>query len=638
MLLLLICARLCARPRRGASAIPVPPDLLTQAELTGFRKTETYDEVLAFLTRLERLSPYLHVSFIGPSEQGRRIPVVVASKEKLFDPAERFKSAKPVVLVLNSIHAGEVDGTDATLMLLRDIALTNRLDLLDGVTLVTVVVYNVDGHARVSPYNRPNQNGPDEMGYRANARGLDLNRDFVKADAKETRALLALADAWKPDLFVDDHVTDGADFQATLTVSYANEPVTPKPLRDWLKAVVPKALSDVEERRLRHERRLRRLPRPRDPMKGFDSSVFSPRYSTGYFPVRNVPSILVETHALKSFARSRPVERASFSARSSSARADAAKELLAAREKARSAARSAPAGSPVVVAAEGDPARPESVDFPTYAWTEAVSEVTGRPVVRWDRAQKKTIRIPSLEHARPTVTVPRPAAYLIPAGFGNVEERLKAHGIRYEMLPAARTLAVGTSRASSAVFAKTSYQGRVRVEAKISRAVETRMIPAGSLYVPLDTELANVAIALLEPESPDSLFAWGELSSCLEEKEYMDTRVLDPLAEEMLAKDPELKAEWEEKLEGPEVRGRRAGAPPLLLPQDALFRRDRRPRARLPAGRAAQRLRAARRRAGFGRRTRMRRAGRPARSQEAQRRARPKGVRRVHSAVHPGQR
>jgi hypothetical protein len=533
------------RPR-----IPIPPDLLTQAELTGFRKTETYDEVLAFLTRLERLSPYLRVSFIGPSEQGRRIPVVVASKEKLFEPGERYKSGKPVVLVLNSIHAGEVDGTDATLMLLRDIALTNRLDLLDGVTLVTVVVYNVDGHARLSPYNRPNQNGPEEMGFRANARGLDLNRDFVKADAPETRALLALAEAWKPDLFVDDHVTDGADFQATLTVSYANEPVTPRPLRDWLKAVVPRTLADVEDAGFATSDGYVDFRDPGDPMKGFDSSVFSSRYSTGYFPIRNVPSILVETHALKSFSdrvRSNAVflrallERAGHSA----------KDLLAARERARSAARTAPVGSPVVVAAEGDSERPESVDFRTYAWTETVSEVTGRPVVRYDRTRKKTIHIPSLDHARATVTVPRPAAYLIPAGFGNVEERLRAHGIRYEVLPAARTLAVGTSRASSAVFAKTSYQGRVRVQAKISHAVETRVIPAGSLYVPLDTELANVAIALLEPESPDSLFSWGELSSCLEEKEYMDTRVLDPLAQAMLAKDPVLKAEWEEKLGDP---------------------------------------------------------------------------------------
>ena len=530
--------------------IPVPPDLLTQAELTGFRKTETYDEVLAFLTRLERLSPYLRVSFIGPSEEGRRIPVVVASKEKLFEPGERYKSGKPVVLVLNSIHAGEVDGTDATLMLLRDIALTNRLDLLDGVTLVTVVVYNVDGHARLSAYNRPNQNGPEEMGFRTNARGLDLNRDFVKADAKETRALLALADAWKPDLFVDDHVTDGADFQAVLTVSYANEPVTPKPIGSWLKAIVPKVLADVAEAGFAAGAAYVDFLDAGDPLKGFDSSVFSPRYSTGYFPLRNVPSILVETHALKPFGdrvRSNEVFLRSLLERTGRS----AKDLLAAREKARAGARMAPPGSPVVVAAVGDPACPESVDFPTYEWTEAVSPVTGRPVVRYDRTKKKTIRIPSLEHAKAAVTVPRPAAYLIPAGWGNVEDRLKAHGIRYEKLPTARTLAVGTYRVSGAVFGKTSYQGRVRVEAKIARAIETRAIPAGSLYVPLETELASVAIALLEPESPDSLFAWGELSSCLEEKEYMDTRVLDPLAEEMLAKDPKLKAEWEEKLADP---------------------------------------------------------------------------------------
>jgi Zinc carboxypeptidase len=538
----------------GASAerplIPVPPDLLTQAELTGFRRTETTDEVLAYLTRLERLSPYLKVSFIGPSEEGRRIPVVVASRDKLFEPGERYKSGKPVVLVLNSIHAGEVDGTDATLMLLRDIALTNRLDVLDGVTLVTVVVYNVDGHARRSAYNRPNQNGPEEMGFRTNARGLDLNRDFVKADAKETRALLALADAWKPDLFVDDHVTDGADFQAVLTVSYANEPVTPKPVGSWLKEIVPKVLADVEEAGFAAGAAYVDLLDARDPLKGFDSSVFSPRYSTGYFPLRNVPSILVETHALKPFGdrvRSNEVFLRSLLDRTGRE----AKGLLAARERARSGARTAPAGSPVVVAAEGDPARPESVEFPTYAWMESVSPVTGRPVLRYDRTKKTTIRIPSLEHAKAAVTVPRPAAYLIPAGWGNVEERLKAHGIRYEKLPTARTLAVGTYRASGAVFGKASYQGRVRVEAKIARAIETRVVPAGSLYVPLETELAGVAIALLEPESPDSLFAWGELSSCLEEKEYMDTRVLDPLAEEMLAKDPKLKAEWEEKLADP---------------------------------------------------------------------------------------
>jgi hypothetical protein len=289
-------------------------------------------------------------------------------------------------------------------------------------------------------------------------------------------------------------------------------------------------------------------------MKGFDSSVFSPRYSTGYFPLRNVPSILVETHAIKPFG-DRVRANKLFLRALLERTGRAAQELLGAREAARSLARGAPVSSPVVVHAEGDAARPEPVDFATWEWSEAVSPVTGRRVVRYDASRPKTIRIPSREHAKPLTTVPRPAAYLIPAGFSNVEERLKAHGIRYDRLPAAVTLRVGTYRASDAVFEKASYQGRVRVDAKIARGVETRTLPAGSLYVPLDTELANIAIALLEPESPDSLFAWGEFSACLEGKEYMDTRVLDRLAGEMLAKDPALKAEWEKKLLDPKFAG-----------------------------------------------------------------------------------
>jgi hypothetical protein len=147
--------------------------------------------------------------------------------------------------------------------------------------------------------------------------------------------------------------------------------------------------------------------------------------------------------------------------------------------------------------------------------------------------------------------VPRPAAYVIPAGWPNIEERLKLHGIRYEKLPAARTLAVGTYRAQDVKLAAAIYQNRARITATITKGTETREIPAGSLYVPLDTDLAAIAMYLLEPEGPDSLFAWGELSGALEQREYIDLRVLDPLAEEMLAKDEKLRAEWEEKLRDP---------------------------------------------------------------------------------------
>ena len=238
---LVLFAAVIAAAASADDRVAISPDLFTKAELTAFRATETLEEATAFLQKLANLSPYLHLEWYGTSGQGRRMPVVIVSREKQFSPEERLRITKPVVLILNSIHGGEVDGTDACLILLRDIALTNRPEILDGVTLVVVPVYNVDGFSRVSKYSRPNQNGPEDgMGFRTNARGLDLNRDWLKADAPETRALLALANAWKPDLFIDDHVTDGADFQATLTLSYLNEPSTAKPLTDWLKSVMPR--------------------------------------------------------------------------------------------------------------------------------------------------------------------------------------------------------------------------------------------------------------------------------------------------------------------------------------------------------------------------------------------------------------
>jgi hypothetical protein len=160
--------------------------------------------------------------------------------------------------------------------------------------------------------------------------------------------------------------------------------------------------------------------------------------------------------------------------------------------------------------------------------------------------------MPVYRHAKGTVTTSRPAGYLVPAGWPRIEEKLAAHGVRFSKLAQPRTLPVGTYRASEAKLESAPYQGRVRVSARIARATETRTVPAGSLYVPLDTPLAPVVMHLLEPEGPDSLFAWGELSAALEMKEYIDTRVLDPLARRMLAEDPKLAAEWEAKLEDPQ--------------------------------------------------------------------------------------
>ncbi len=538
----------------GEPRVPIPPDHYTKAELSAFRSIASYEEVIAFCERLAKTSPFLKLDFYGTSGQGRKMPVVFVSKEKAFSPESLVKGRKPRVLLLGSIHGGEVDGTEAILELLRDIALTNRPGILETVDLIAVPVYNVDGYARVSKWNRPNQNGPaDGMGFRTNAQGLDLNRDFVKADAPETRALLALASAWSPDLFVDNHVTDGADFQATLTVAFGHEPVTAAPLRAWLGAVVPRALAAVESWGFGTAPYVE-FAEPQNPLAGIAAGPFGPRFATGYFGLRGVPSILVENHAIKPFG-DRVKANLRFLASLLEETGKDGKVLLAVREAARKEMRGALAGSSVVVEAATDRERPEPVEFATFVWRDEVSPVTGKPVVRYDRSQKTTVPLPVFNHAKAVKTVPRPAAYLIPAGWPSLAERLKAHGIPYAVLPKPVTLEVGTYRASNPRFAPRTFQGRTRVSASIDRKTETREIPAGSLYIPLDTDLAPLIVWMLEPEGSDSLFAWGEMSAAFEQKEWIDLRVLDPLASEMLRNDPKLKAEWEERLKDPKFAG-----------------------------------------------------------------------------------
>ena len=534
----------------GRPAVPIPPDHYTKAELSSFKATPSYEETLAFLRMLERTSPFLKLDFYGHSAEGREMPVVIVSKDRSFVPTPVATRARPVALILNGIHAGEIDGKDACLMILRDLALGNRPEILDAATLVVVPIYNVDGHERVSKFNRPNQNGPEEgMGFRTTTMGLDLNRDFLKADAPETRALLALASRWQPDLFVDDHVTDGADFQATLTLAYENDVATAPPLAAWLERVIPRALARVKAGGYETAPYVEWVD-PKDPAQGIDVGPGSPRYGTGYFPLRHVPSVLVETHAVKpTFQRVRANELFLVSLLEEVGKE--ARGLLEARETSRVMETRTRAGTPVVVDAATDLTRPEKMAFPAFAWSLETSPVTGQEVLRFDPARPTTVELPVFPHARPTVTIRRPAAYLVPAGWPAIEARLSAHGIPYRKLTESATLEVGTYRAREPKLAATTYQGRVRVQAAIERGVERRKVPAGSLYVPLDNDLARIAIHLLEPEAPDSLFQWGEMSAALEQKEYIDLRVLDPLATRMLAEDPKLAAEWAKMLKDP---------------------------------------------------------------------------------------
>src|SRR4029077_7393262 len=292
-----------ATPRAALSPqeIAAIEALRTRAETSGFEATSNYAETLDFLRRLQAHFPEMYLGFYGTSGEGRAMPFVVVSREKAFTGRKAQRLGKPIILIQNGITAGEIEGKDASLLLLRELAEGKHAAILDAVTLVVLPIYNVDGHERISPYNRPNQDGPRQgMGFRTTTNGLDLNRDYLKLSSEEARSLIALVNDWRPHLHVDDHVTDGIDMDWVLTWSWAEAPQAPAPVDAWLRAHMPAVLAATEKAGHKVGPYVDLVDR-NDPAKGFSSWVGQPRYSTGYFPLRNRPSILVETHSYKPY-------------------------------------------------------------------------------------------------------------------------------------------------------------------------------------------------------------------------------------------------------------------------------------------------------------------------------------------------
>ena len=536
----------------SASAAPngaVPAEWQTEVEASGFVSTPTYDETLDFLRRLERALPgRMRLTSFGASAAGRPLPLVVLSADGAFTPEAARRLGKPIVLIQSGIHAGEIDGKDATLLILRDLALGRSFPGLDEATVLFAPIYNPDGHERTSPHNRPNQNGPREMGFRTTAAGFDLNRDHLKLDTVEARALIGLVNAWRPHLHVDNHVTDGSDHAWVIGLSWAEAPQAPAPVDAWLAAHMPAVRAAMAAAGhpngpyvdLRDEL---------DPTKGFGSWVGPPRFSSAYFPLRNRPSILVETLSYKPYRDRVLATRDFLLALLAEIGKDPAALVRAVDEaEARTVALGRPDAAPseVVVRFEESP-ESEPVRFPVYAWSVAPSKVTGEPVLRFESGTVREIEVPWTRKAKVALALPRPRGYLVLPGWPAIEERLRGHGLRVETLTAPAELEVEAARLSGADFADFTYQGRTAVQFTTERAKERRQVPAGALWVPADQPDFEVAVQLLEPDAPDSLAAWGILSSVFERKEYIEPRVLEAWAEERL-RDPETATAWEEAL------------------------------------------------------------------------------------------
>lgn len=541
------------------------PDWRTPAEINDYRTTPDYAETVAYLERIAAAAPaQVRIENFGKTGEGRDLKIVIVSKDGVFDPAAIHATGRVVLLVQNSIHAGEMDGKDACLALLRDIVINkSKASLLDKTVLVFIPVYNIDGHERRSPYNRINQNGPEQEGWRGNATNLNLNRDYMKADAPETRAFLKLFHRWMPDFFVDDHVTDGSDYQYDVTFAIDSTPDVAPATAQWIRETVNPEL----ERRVNATGHLAfptyiTLNDDTDPAQGLSFYSDQARFSTGQMILENRPGMLVELHMLKDYKTRVTGNYEVLRALLELLNRDATK-LIALNKKADADAAQLgahPLSSekfPLVIDANGETT---PVLYHGYQFTRALSEVSGAMWVSY-RHEPWNVTLPMMTGTKVTATVTLPAAYIIPAQWTNVIDVLAAHDVAFRRTTAAWTGKVERYRCAGMQWQAVPFEGHHPIFAgetpgatpgrygQCALTTETLSFPAGSVVVPLNQRLSKVAIQWLEPVAPDSALAWGFFDPIFEQREYGEAYVIEKLARQNLAKDPALKAEFEHRIQ-----------------------------------------------------------------------------------------
>ena len=533
--------------RAQSNPRPVPPEWITYAEKTGYRETPRYQETVDYAKKLADGSPLIRYFSAGRSSEGREIPLLVAAEGGDFDPASARKAGKAVILIQAAIHAGESDGKDAGFALLRDIALfkDDRALLKDTVVLF-IPIYNVDGHELFSKYNRINQNGPEEMGFRANSANQNLNRDYMKADTHETRSWLTLWNIWSPDIFIDCHVTDGADFQYNITWEYARHQEAPAPLKAWMdRHYLEKVVPETEEYGDLLSPYIQLADR-NDLTRGMFTFIATPRFATGYTPLRNRIGLLIEAHSLKPY-KSR-VRGTYDLLKSMIAEVSASKDsLIAANGEADRLASERGKTHEDFPLSLRLTREPTSRDFKGVSFTYEDSYASGGKKLVYG-SDPVNVTIPWYDTTQVSASVKAPTYYIVPAEWFEVIERLSFHGIGFERLNEAREIEVESYRFEDPKWASAPFEGRITLTAKAVEITEMRLFPKGSAVVPVSQPASAVLIHLLEPDGPDSLFYWGFFNAIFERKEYGEAYALEALASEMLAGDPKLKAEFEEKL------------------------------------------------------------------------------------------
>lgn len=536
ILLLLFLVVSCSKAKETK-----PVDFSTIFETSNGSKTATYDETIAFYEALANAYPSIHIQSVGLTDAGKPLHLVTWNPDGNFD-FETIREQKQILLINNGIHPGEPDGIDATMLLLRDLA-QSKINTPKHSVVCTIPIYNIGGSLNRNSTSRTNQNGPEAYGFRGNAQNYDLNRDFIKSDTQNALAFAEIFHMVKPAMFIDNHVSNGADYQYTLTHLFTQHNKLGGDLGNYLHHNL---MPNLEQKLAQKNWDITPYVNVfnRVPEGGFSQFMDSPRYSTGYTTLWNTLGMMVETHMLKPY---KPRVEGTYELMLSmlellETEATTISEL---RTKAFSAFKT---GMTYPLDWELDTTKTSTLQFKGYEGEMISSDLTGQTRLQYNRDKPFTKPVTYSNYFKPKIEVTIPKAYVIPQGWRQVIALLKHNHIEMQVLERDTTLTVESYRIASYDTRKQAYEGHYpHYNTALETKTSNRHFRKGDVM--LFTQQAGLRYLLetLEPQAPDSFFNWNFFDTILQQKEGFSPYVWEDKALEVLEANPSLKTSFEEK-------------------------------------------------------------------------------------------
>jgi hypothetical protein len=504
-------------------------------------QTATYAETIAYFQLLDKDFETIQMLEMGPTDNGMPLHIVIFNPDKEFD-FEKIHQNKAVLLLNNGIHPGEPDGIDATMMLYRDLA-TGKIKAAANTVIVNIPIYNIGGALNRNSHTRANQNGPESYGFRGNSRNYDLNRDFLKSDTKNARSFAEIFQIVQPDVFIDNHVSNGADYQYTFTyIATHHQKLGNRLGTYWKDEMLPQILGDLKKKKIEavpyvniHDEK---------PDGGFEQFMDHPRYSTGYAAMFNVPGSMPETHMLKEYSQRVKVtyeymlSSLQFIDKNHSKIKQLRKENLQQYKP----------GMKYTLQWELDKTQVTQLPFLGYEGGYKASDISGKPRLYYDRSKPFSKIVPYYQEYKPLIEVTIPEAYIIPQQWWNAIELLKLNNIQMEQLQEDKIIEVESYRIADYKTSKFPYEGHYPHNST-QVVAKTQKVQFRKWDYIISTNQAGVKYLLetLEPQAVDSYFNWNFFDAILQQKEYFSAYVFEDTAAKILKEDAALKATFDKK-------------------------------------------------------------------------------------------